>query len=82
MTAVQYIHDYHIVHRNLIPENILFRTPAEGTDIMIAGFGFSRVMEEEQFHQLTDICGTPRYMAPEIFKMCTWSHRPMRRHAD
>jgi serine/threonine protein kinase len=78
MTAVQYIHDSHIVHRNLIPENLLFRTPAEDADIMIAGFGSSRVMEDERFHQLTEICGTPGYMAPEIFKMCTWSRRPMK----
>jgi len=35
---------------------------------MIADFGLSRVMEEEKFHMLTEICGTPGYMAPEIFK--------------
>jgi len=68
MKAVQYIHDSHIVHRDLKPENLLFRTPAEDADIMIADFGLSRVMEEERFHLLTEICGTPGYMAPEIFK--------------
>lgn len=26
---------------------------------MIADFGLSRVMEEEKFHLLTEICGTP-----------------------
>lgn len=35
---------------------------------MIADFGLSRVMEEEKLTQLTEICGTPGYMAPEIFK--------------
>ena len=51
---------------------------------MIADFGLSRVMEEEKFQMLTEICGTPgvrrssgytfnaltmeQYMAPEIFK--------------
>lgn len=68
MKAVQYIHDSGIVHRDLKPENLLFRTPAEDADIMIADFGLSRVMEEEKFHMLTEICGTPGYMAPEIFK--------------
>jgi len=73
LKAVQYIHDSGIVHRDLKPENLLFRTPAEEADIMIADFGLSRVMEEEKFQQLTEICGTPGYMAPEIFKksMCS-----------
>ncbi|KAJ3551897.1 hypothetical protein NP233_g12996 [Leucocoprinus birnbaumii] len=66
--AVKYIHDSGIVHRDLKPENLLFRTPAEEADIMIADFGLSRVMEDSKLTQLTEICGTPGYMAPEIFK--------------
>jgi calcium/calmodulin-dependent protein kinase I len=72
MKAVQYIHDSGIVHRNLKPENMLFRTPAEDADVMIDDFSLSRVVEEEKFHLLTEICGTPGYMAPEIFKKSTW----------
>jgi calcium/calmodulin-dependent protein kinase I len=72
MKGVQYIHDSGIVHRDLKPENLLFRTPAEEADVMIADFGLSRVMEEEKFHMLTEICGTPGYMAPEIFKKSMW----------
>ncbi|KAJ7230847.1 Pkinase-domain-containing protein [Mycena haematopus] len=66
-TAVNYIHAGGIVHRDLKPENLLFRTPAEDADIMIADFGLSRIMEEEKLSLLTEICGTPGYMAPEIF---------------
>ncbi|KAJ7050411.1 Pkinase-domain-containing protein [Mycena amicta] len=36
-------------------------------DIMIADFGLSRIMEEEKLSMLTEVCGTPGYMAPEIF---------------
>jgi len=68
MRAVQYIHQSGIVHRDLKPENLLFRTVAEDADIMVADFGLSRVMDEDQLHLLTEICGTPGYMAPEIFK--------------
>ncbi|KAI4524239.1 putative serine/threonine protein kinase [Schizophyllum commune] len=68
LQAVKYIHDCGIVHRDLKPENLLFRTQAEDADIMIADFGLSRVMEEEKLNMLTEICGTPGYMAPEIFK--------------
>ncbi|KAG6853399.1 hypothetical protein C0991_004732 [Blastosporella zonata] len=66
--AVKYIHDSGIVHRDLKPENLLFRSVEEEADIMIADFGLSRVMEEEKLNMLTEICGTPGYMAPEIFK--------------
>ncbi|KAI0816914.1 Pkinase-domain-containing protein [Trametes gibbosa] len=66
--AVKYIHECGIVHRDLKPENLLFRTKAEDADIMIADFGLSRVMDDEKFQMLTEICGTPGYMAPEIFK--------------
>ncbi|KAG9640460.1 calcium/calmodulin dependent protein kinase-like protein, partial [Aureobasidium melanogenum] len=67
LSAVAYLHDHGIVHRDLKPENLLFRTPEDNADLMIADFGLSRIMDEEQFHVLTTTCGTPGYMAPEIF---------------
>jgi len=66
--AVKYIHECGIVHRDLKPENLLFRSKAPDADIMIADFGLSRVMEANKLSLLTEICGTPGYMAPEIFK--------------
>jgi calcium/calmodulin-dependent protein kinase I len=68
ISAVAYLHDHGIVHRNLKPENLLFRTPEDNADLMITDFGLSRIMDEEQFHVLTTTCGTPGYMAPEIFR--------------
>ena len=44
---------------DLKPENLLFRDRKEEADIMIADFGLSRVMEEDKFQLLTEICGTP-----------------------
>ncbi|KAF7342151.1 Calcium calmodulin dependent protein [Mycena venus] len=67
LTAVKYIHSAGIVHRDLKPENLLFRTEDDDADIMIADFGLSRVIEEEKLSLLTGVCGTPGYMAPEIF---------------
>lgn len=66
--AVAYLHDNGIVHRDLKPENLLFRTADEDSDLLIADFGLSRIIDSEKFHVLTTTCGTPGYMAPEIFK--------------
>ncbi|WVN86457.1 uncharacterized protein L203_101621 [Cryptococcus depauperatus CBS 7841] len=67
-SAVKYLHDQGIVHRDLKPENILFRSKAEDADLMLADFGLSKVLDEDKFAILTTTCGTPGYMAPEIFK--------------
>ncbi|KAI9323639.1 kinase-like domain-containing protein [Dichotomocladium elegans] len=66
--AVAYLHDNGIVHRDLKPENLLFRTPDEDSDLLIADFGLSRIIDTDKFQALTTTCGTPGYMAPEIFK--------------
>ncbi|RUP49968.1 kinase-like domain-containing protein [Jimgerdemannia flammicorona] len=66
--AVGHLHDHGIVHRDLKPENLLFRTPDEDADLLVADFGLSRIIDSDKFHVLTTTCGTPGYMAPEIFK--------------
>lgn len=66
--AVKYLHDQGIVHRDLKPENILFRSKAEDADLMLADFGLSKVLDDDNFSILTTTCGTPGYMAPEIFR--------------
>lgn len=66
--AVVYLHDQGIVHRDLKPENLLFRDKTEESDLLIADFGLSRVVDDEKITVLSTTCGTPGYMAPEIFK--------------
>jgi serine/threonine protein kinase len=66
-TAIQYLHAAGIVHRDLKPENLLYRTNAKDADIMITDFGLSSIVEVEKLSMLTELCGTPGYMAPEIF---------------
>ncbi|KAL7003901.1 Calcium/calmodulin-dependent protein kinase type I [Cystobasidiomycetes sp. EMM_F5] len=66
--AVAYLHEQGIVHRDLKPENLLFRTQDENADLMIADFGLSRVVNDDAMSLLTTTCGTPGYMAPEVFR--------------
>lgn len=68
--AVKYIHDCGIVHRDLKPENLLFRSKPEKTsEIMIADFGLSRVMDDSKLSMLTEVCGTPgvSFIAMEFY---------------
>ncbi|CEP09174.1 hypothetical protein [Parasitella parasitica] len=66
--VVAYLHDNGVVHRDLKPENLLFRAADEDSDLLVADFGLSRIIDSEKFEVLTTTCGTPGYMAPEIFK--------------
>ncbi|GAA5946682.1 hypothetical protein JCM3775_003132 [Rhodotorula graminis] len=68
MGAVDYLHSHGIVHRDIKPENLLYRSKDEESDLLLADFGLSKVMDDQQFSALTTTCGTPGYMAPEIFK--------------
>ncbi|KAM0755277.1 Ca2+ calmodulin-dependent protein kinase [Meredithblackwellia eburnea MCA 4105] len=68
VSATAYLHGNGIVHRDLKPENLLFRSKDEDADLLIADFGLSKMIDEQTYSALTTTCGTPGYMAPEIFK--------------
>ncbi|KAH8387260.1 hypothetical protein KR093_005912 [Drosophila rubida] len=61
--GVEYIHAKSIVHRDLKPENILLD---ENHNVKITDFGFARQLHDGE--KLTDLCGTPGYLAPETLK--------------
>ena len=66
MTALQYCHRKSITHRDIKLENILVNE-IEGNHyhIKISDFGLSAF--EETAKKETDLCGTPGYIAPEIY---------------
>eukprot|EP00004_Rigifila_ramosa_P021673 TRINITY_DN580_c0_g1_i2.p1 TRINITY_DN580_c0_g1~~TRINITY_DN580_c0_g1_i2.p1 ORF type:complete len:336 (-),score=80.65 TRINITY_DN580_c0_g1_i2:706-1686(-) len=64
--AVAYLHELGIVHRDLKPENLLYANERDDSDIKIADFGLSRVLNEDSM--LKTACGTPGYVAPEVLK--------------
>ncbi|XP_053110323.1 MAP/microtubule affinity-regulating kinase 3 isoform X6 [Hemicordylus capensis] len=63
VSAVQYCHQKHIVHRDLKAENLLLDADM---NIKIADFGFSN--EFTVGNKLDTFCGSPPYAAPELFQ--------------
>ncbi|KAM0787282.1 hypothetical protein ACM66B_006515 [Microbotryomycetes sp. NB124-2] len=66
-SAVEYLHKKGVVHRDLKPENLLFESQDEDSKLMVADFGLSKIVDENTYSTLSTTCGTPAYMAPEIF---------------
>ncbi|RUS33052.1 kinase-like domain-containing protein [Jimgerdemannia flammicorona] len=75
IAGLKYIHSRGIAHRDLKPENILL--DESGTvifidigngNLKISDFGLSTVfMHKGQVRPLTSVCGSPPYVAPEVY---------------
>lgn len=67
LTGLQYLHSKNILHRDIKGGNVLVND--EGV-VKLADFGASKSMEcleEDRLENMT-MCGTPYFMAPEVFE--------------
>ncbi len=63
--ALQHAHDMGIVHRDIKPQNIMFRE--DGTTVL-TDFGIAKVAGASELTQNNTVIGTPYYMSPEQAK--------------
>lgn len=61
--ALTYIHQQHIVHRDINPSNLIF---AGDGQLKVTDFGIAKVLDSNEHLTLTlEVFGSPRYMPPE-----------------
>ena len=66
LLGLHFIHSNGIIHRDLKPENILLS--GNSLEISICDFGFALDTKNKEYMAAKNVCGTPGYIAPEVYK--------------
>lgn len=65
LSALAHLHENHITHRDVKPDNILIQSLSP-FDVKLTDFGLSKMVDNEQTF-LRTFCGTLLYCAPEVY---------------
>ncbi|GCE05181.1 serine/threonine protein kinase [Dictyobacter aurantiacus] len=61
-SALQYVHNHNIIHRDIKPQNILL---SRGHEVWLSDFGIAIAVQPGNLHSLQESIGTALYAAPE-----------------
>jgi len=64
LSAIAHLHLMRVVHRDIKAENFMFLEPDIKSQIKMIDFGMATKCPEDTY--LTDLCGSPHYLAPEV----------------
>ena len=70
ISALKYLYNLKILHRDLKPQNILLDS---NNSIKLTDFDFAKITNDDNLFKT--ICGTPLYMAPEIIKYKKYNNK-------
>ncbi|XP_053577005.1 serine/threonine-protein kinase Nek4 isoform X2 [Bombina bombina] len=69
--ALQYLHEEHIMHRDLKTQNIFL---TRSNIIKVGDLGIARILES-QYDMASTLIGTPYYMSPELFSNKPYNYK-------
>ncbi|KAJ7316750.1 hypothetical protein JRQ81_002912 [Phrynocephalus forsythii] len=69
--ALQYLHEKHILHRDLKTQNVFL---TRSSIIKVGDLGIARVLEN-QYDMASTLIGTPYYMSPELFSNKPYNYK-------
>lgn len=64
------LHAVGVIHRDVKPQNIMLSAEGRGSPIVLIDPGLAKIIGKPPVEKLTDMVGTPRYLAPEVVWSC------------